>query len=157
MAIIPEPRNVSAQIYTDQLADTHPGDVQRIAASQIDLLTNYYNTVLQQATMSFRSALIAAGVGLSFFIGAIVFLLVTQSQAIAAISVISGALVEVIAGINFYLYNKTTVQLSNFHQHLDQTQRFLLANSMCEAIEGETKQTTRASIVNTIANPQLKP
>jgi hypothetical protein len=146
-----------ATVYTYDLAEADPGDVQKIAASQIDLLTSYYNAVLGQATMSFRWALVATGIGLCFFILAITFLLVTQSQAVATISVISGALVEVIAGINFHLYNKTTTQLSNFHQHLDQTQRFLLANSICEALEGETKQATRAAIVNTIANPQLKP
>jgi len=89
-------------IYTSELADAQPGDVQKIAAEQINILGSYYNAVLGQAKMSFRWALVAAGIGLSFFIGAILFLLVTQSQAVATISAISGALVEVIAGINFY-------------------------------------------------------
>ena len=143
------------------LAEAKPGDVQRIAASQIELLTSYYNAVLAQARRSFNWALVAAGVGLVFFLGAVVFLLVTQSAdvavPVATVSAIGGALVEVIAGINFFLYSKTTAQLATFHQHLDQTQRFLLANSMCESLEGEYKQVTRASLINTIANPELSP
>jgi hypothetical protein len=59
--------------------------------------------------------------------------------------------VEVIAGINLYLYNKTTAQLAEFHQRLERTQRFLLANSIAESLENEQKQETRASLVRTIA------
>ena len=51
----------------NQLSETEPGDILKIAASQIKLLDSYYNAVLTQATMSFRWALIAAGIGLAFF------------------------------------------------------------------------------------------
>ena len=141
----------------NQLAEASPGDVQKIAASQIKLLTSYYDDVLAQTRKSFNLALIAAGVGLVFFIAAVGSLLIVQTQPVAVVSVISGALVEVIAGINFVLYSRTTSQLAVFHQHLDQTQRFLLANSICESLEGEVKQTTRASLINTIANPAQFP
>ena len=143
------------------LAAAKPGEVQKIAASQIELLTSYYNAVLAQARKSFTWALVAAGIGLAFFLGSVAFLLFMQSTAVAvpvaAVGVIGGALVEVIAGINFWLYSKTTAQLAAFHQHLDQTQRFLLANSICESLEGEAKQQVRSSLAHVIANPNLKP
>jgi len=135
----------------NELSETQPGDIQRIAASQIKLLDSYYNAVLEQAKMSFRWALIAAGVGLAFFLGAIVFLLNAQNQPIATASIIGGAIVEVISGINFFLYGKTTTQLAYFHQRLDQTQRFLLANSICESLQGDTKEKARAELVGVIA------
>jgi len=135
----------------NQLSETEPGDILKIAASQIKLLDSYYNAVLTQATMSFRWALIAAGIGLAFFLGAIAFLLNAQNQSIAAASIIGGEIVEVISGINFFLYGKTTTQLAYFHQRLDQTQRFLLANSICESLQGDAKQEARAELVTVIA------
>ena len=144
---------VAASDSINRLAEAEPGDILKVAASQIALLASYYKAVLDQAKMSFRWALVAAGIGLMFFLGAVFFLLTRESEAIATVGVISGALVEAIAGINFYLYNKTTAQLADFHYRLEQTQRYLLANSICEALEGNTKQETRASLIQTIANP----
>jgi hypothetical protein len=135
----------------DQLSEAQPGDIQKIAASQIGLLSNYYNAVLAQATMSFKWAIIAAGIGLAFFLGAVLLLLTVQSQSIAAVSVIGGTIVEVIAGVNFFLYIKTTTQLVHFHHRLDQTQRLLLANAICESLQGDFKQKSRAELVTLIA------
>ena len=135
----------------NRLATAAPGDVHGIAASQIALLTSYYSTALVQARASFRWALIAAGTGLVFFIVAAVFLLTSRNEPVATVGVIGGAIVEVLAGINFYLYNRTTAQLSDFFPRLEQTQRFLMANNIIEHLESETKQTARASLVNTIA------
>lgn len=134
-----------------QLSEAEPGNIQKIAASQIRLLDSYYNAVLSQATKSFNFALIAAVIGLAFFVGAIGFLLNTQTSNVAIISVIGGVIVEVISGINFVLYGKTTNQLAYFHQRLDQTQRFLLANSICESLPGVAKQKTRSKLVAVIA------
>jgi hypothetical protein len=140
-----------------QLAKADPSDVQQIAASEIRLLISYYDAVLAQARVSFRWALVAAGIGLGFFMGALVFLLTVQASLLATISVIGGSVVEVIAGINFVLYGRTTAQLADFHQRLDRTQRFLLANSICEALNGEIKDKTRAALVHTIATTAMLP
>jgi hypothetical protein len=69
------------------------------------------------------------------------------------VSAISGAVVEVISGINFVLYGKASTQLLGFHERLEQTQRFLLANSVCEGIEQEDARVrARADLVATIAS-----
>lgn len=131
----------------DSLSDTEPEDFQKVAASQIELLSNFYTLVLYQARQSFRWAIIAAGIGLIFFIVSVTSLLLQQTVEIATVSIISGALVEFIASINFYLYNKATSQLSEFHVRLELTQRFLLGNSMCERLDGDFKQQTRTDLV----------
>lgn len=136
---------------TNELSETSPGDIQKIAANQTKLLHYYYNAVLTQATTSFNWALIAACTGLAFFLGAVTFLFFTNSQAIATIGAIGGAIAEAISAINFYLYGKTTTQLADFHQRLDQTQRFLLANSICESLNDDAKQTSRSALVHLIA------
>ena len=135
----------------ERLSKAKPGDVQEIAASQIQLLSSYYTLVLDQARRSFRWALIAAGVGFIFFLTSVGTLLAQQPQNMALVSMFSGALIEVISGINFYLYNKSASQLAEFHTRLDLTQRFLLANSVCEGLEGDFKQQARSNLVKMIA------
>jgi hypothetical protein len=56
-----------------------------------------------------------------------------------------------VAGINFYLYAKTAAQLTEFHTRLDLTQRFLLADNICEGLEGDFKQQARSHLVLAVA------
>jgi uncharacterized protein YjbI with pentapeptide repeats len=135
----------------ERLSKAKPGEVQEIAASQIELLNDYYQQVLEQAKNCFRWALIAAGIGLVFFLAATGFLLYRNLLSVAVITTISGVLFELIAGVNFYLYAQTTKQLAEFHDRLNTTQRFLLANSVCEALEGAPKLTARHELVQFIA------
>lgn len=130
----------------DNFLLTQSGDIEKIAAAQIKLLTNYYSLVLNQAQRSFTWALIWAFVGILSFISAGVFLLTNHLDNIAYLGAIGGALIEIISGINFYLYNKSSSQLAEFHARLDSTQRILLANSICEKIEGDLKQETRSQL-----------
>jgi hypothetical protein len=107
--------------YADRLAQAKPDDILTIAGTQTEILTGYYTAVLAQANQSFRWALVAALVGLAFFFGAVAFVLTRQDQSAATVSVIGGALVEVISGVMFYLYGRTTAQLADYQQRLAQT------------------------------------
>jgi hypothetical protein len=140
------------------LAEADPGDVQAIAASQLKLLTGFYEIALDQARKSFRWAIVGSIVGVAFFVAAVAFVLGSGDRNAALVSAIGGGVVEVIAGINFVLYGKTTAQLLGFHARLEQTQRFLLANSICQAIDDESARTaTRSSLVATIAGQDAVP
>jgi hypothetical protein len=139
------------------LANADPGDVQGIAASQLQLLTAFYEIALDQARKSFRWAIVGSIVGVAFFMAAIAFVLGSGNNDAGLVSAISGGIVEAIAGINFVLYGKATVQLSGFHSRLEQTQRFLLANSICEGLpDGEPRTRARAQLVATIATHELR-
>jgi hypothetical protein len=135
----------------DRVSKSDLNNLPEIAASQLEIINSYYQGVLAQAQRSFLWALIAAGVGLGFFIGSVVFLITQQSNNLSAVSLISGALIEVISAINFYLYAKASSQLAAFHVALERTQRMLMANSICELIEGDLKQSTRADLVRRVA------
>ena len=146
--VFSEPKITAA---IESLSKANPSDVQEIVVSQIRLLTSFYDLALSQAHKSFRWALIAAGIGLVFFLAAVGFLLIRQSQDIATISLISGALIEFISAINFYLYGKSSTQLATFHTRLETTQRLLLANSLSENLEGDFKQRARLELIKKIA------
>lgn len=130
------------------LSDAPKDDVTAIASSQIELLARFYDLSLSQAGRSFRWALIASMVGLVFFVLAIVFMVWRESGQLATITMIGGALIEFIAGVNFYLYGKTLSQLSLFQGRLEVTQRFLLANSLCESLGEAWRDPTRARLIN---------
>jgi hypothetical protein len=135
----------------ERVSQVDSKNVQEVTASQLAIINNYYANVLSQARQSFVSALAAAAVGLAFFVAAVAFIVATDASRVSTISVISGALVEVIAGINFYLYGKAAAQLAAFHPSLERTFRFTLANSLIENLEGPLKQTVRAELVRVIA------
>ena len=135
----------------ENISIAQPDDIQLIAAAQLAILDSYHREVLGQAKGSFRAALSAAIIGSLFFVWGAGISLSSDTNSRALIPLISGSIVEVIAGVNFYLYGQATQQLSAFHRRLDRTQRFLLANSICEAIEGESQQVARSSLVKTVS------
>lgn len=138
-------------IAAERLSRAEPKDVQKIVASQIEMLSAYYSLVHDQADRSFRLAVIFALTGIIIFIAATVFLFVYQMENIATVSIIAGAIVEIISAIGFYLYGKTSMQFTKFHERLILTQRFVLANSLCENLEGEIKDQARFEVIKKIA------
>ena len=70
----------------------------------------------------------------------------------ATISLIAGALIEVSSGVGFYLYSKSMSQMADYFDILDETQRYLLANSICERIaNSESKDKARSDLIKTIS------
>jgi hypothetical protein len=122
-----------------------------VGESVLVLNDQYYTSVLQQAKRSFVWALCAAVIGLLFFMAAVAFLLLRQPQNVSYISVICGALVEAISALNFYLYGQASRQLVTFHLPLERTQRFILANTICESLH-QSKEAIRAKLVLALAD-----
>ena len=134
----------------DRLATAETKDVQQIAASQLELLAAYHQVALGQSSRSFFWALIGSGAGLALFAVAVVFSLL-NGLGVASVPLIAGAVVEVVSGVVFYLYGKTSSQLSIFHSRLEVLQRYLLANSICESLDGEARNTARAALIQEIS------
>lgn len=143
---------VSSVIESVATADV--SNTQQIAALELALSKAYYERVLSQARSSFTAALISAGIGLLFFLAAISISLVSSNFTnTALISTISGAVVEVISGLNFWLYSRTSAQLDAFHLRLERMQRFLLANSVATSVRDlQAKDKVVANLVATIAS-----
>nr|CAA6828937.1 MAG: Unknown protein [uncultured Thiotrichaceae bacterium] len=150
-----EPMSKAAGVALKQFNDAkdEKDEVKSIASSQISLLSKFYDLSLDQAGRSFRWALIASVVGLLFFMAAIVFQVLGQEGSnLPMITLIGGALIEFIAGINFYLYGKTLSQLTLFQGRLEVTQRFLLANSLCNKLGDDHRDDTRAALIAQLAS-----
>jgi len=134
-----------------RLSEASKDDVKGVAASQIELLSRFYDLSLTQAGHSFRWALVASIVGFLFFVAALGVAMTWgdgEFSGVARIATIGGVISEFIAGVNFYLYGRTLSQLTLFQGRLESTQRFLLANRLCEARGEEHRDTTRAQLIN---------
>jgi hypothetical protein len=135
-----------------QIATANPANIQEVAASQLAIINSYYQSGLEQSQQSFVWSLIWGGIGLIFLMTAVGVLLFGQPTEVAFASTIGGALLELFAGTYLVLYKHASDQLAVFRASLERTQRLLLANSMCEQLEGETEKTTRADLIRLMVN-----
>ena len=133
-----------------------PKNIQEVAAASFDLGDSYYANVLSQAKRSFNAAVVAGVVGSLFFLTAIVFALVSKQLSAALISSVGGAIVEVVSGLNFWLYSRTSIQLNSFHVRLERMQRYLVANSVAASLSGEHRESTLEKLVKIISEGESR-
>jgi len=135
------------------MAEIDPKSTKEVAAQILDISLKYYVVVGEQAQRSFRSALRIAAFASLFFIYSC-WLVMSGKVAGAALSMVAGVLVQVIAGINFYLYAKTARQLAGFHICLERMDRYLLANSFCENLTSD-KDDCRRKMIEVMVNASM--
>ncbi|WP_327099573.1 hypothetical protein OIE68_12695 [Nocardia vinacea] len=136
----------------ESLAKADPGNIQEVAASQLAISNDYYESVLRQASRSFVAAIVSAGVGLLFFVCSVAFAMISHNLDAALISSLAGGIVEVISGLNFWLYGRTALQLDAFHLRLERTQRYLLANSMSSNLSEDARSQVIADLVRAMVD-----
>jgi len=133
------------------VAEADPTNIQQVAASQLALNNSYYANVLAQARRSFTAAIVAAAVGLAFFLTAIGIALEARNLSASIISAEGGAIVETISGLNFWLYSRTSEQLDSFHLRLERMQRYLVANSVAISLEEPQRSESMKKLVQVIS------
>lgn len=144
--------NKFLQDVVEKVGNANPANIQEVAASQISLLNQYYETVLSQSEKSFFWAKFFGIAGAILFLVIITYSIFNSIDTLTIVGSMGALLTEVISGIIFYLYAKTTEQLSEFHHKLTETQRFLLANSVCEGMNDTLKSEAKKDLVSIIAN-----
>ena len=85
-----------------RLSEASKDDVKGVAASQIELLSRFYDLSLTQAGHSFRWALVASIVGFLFFVAALGVAMTWgdgEFSGVARIATIGGVISEFIAGV----------------------------------------------------------
>jgi hypothetical protein len=91
---------------------------------------------------------------LVLFAMAVMFSLLNGLSVASIVPLIAGAVVEVVSGVVFYLYGKTSSQLSAFHSRLEVVQRYLLANSLCEGLSESERDKARTALIGEISRTQ---
>ncbi len=145
------------KVHCEEMAHIPRGDTHKMASLLQKMSLNYYEDVRKQAQQSFYSALAAAVVGTFFFFYAAWHMMPQPGNTAsnAYISLIAGALVQVISAINFYLNARAARQFSGFHVCLERTNRFLLANTLCANLGDDHKGDMRMELIRVIANAPM--
>jgi hypothetical protein len=130
------------------------GSMGAVVEKSHNLIMQYYKDVLRHVEKSFEVALWSAIFGFVIFFITLVYALVVnwvhpgQQNTLlhdsgAFIGLLSGSVVQVFAGVTFYLYKKASDQFSAFHICLERTHRYLLAYKMVKELKAHEDDTLR--------------
>lgn len=141
--------------YIDRLAKADPKDIQELAASQLQFMTGNYKIALSQSRRCFFWGLVTAGAGLFFFAVAAVYIIVTGNAGAAIVPVLTGAVIEGMAGLLFRMSGHVAAESRDFQAKVEAIHRQLLANSISESLSGDMKEQIRAELARKVANIRL--
>ncbi|HTK06141.1 MAG TPA: hypothetical protein VL485_03150 [Ktedonobacteraceae bacterium] len=129
-------------------------DIKETLALQLEMNTQYHKDILFRVNLSFIFALIFAGIGILLFFSIVIFMVFGLSSNITTtvVSVVAGTFVQVLSGVSFYLYNRESDRLQTFHKSLERLQNYMLANSICQGLEGIDKAHTCSRLSLIIAS-----
>lgn len=134
-----------------KLIDEGDKDVLALMIKNVAELREYYVINKQQARNAFSSALIICVLGfLLFASGLIISYTFPYRQNAVPYSTIGGAIVEIIAGLFFWLYSKAIKQINIFHTSLQSTEKFLTAIQLVEKISPDKRDETYKNIIEKI-------
>jgi hypothetical protein len=135
----------------ERLSAGRHGDVHELAAAQLQLMFSMVTPLMAQSRQSFFLALFGSGLSLMLFAFVVIFSLVHGFGQASIIPMIASAAVNVASGVVFVLYGKTTNQMSDFNNRLDDLQRYLLANSIAEGLSETERDKARLSLIAEIS------
>lgn len=161
-------RNEIKRLDCEELANAlDSGGVGDIVAKHEKLILQYYEDVQKQATESFKAAKFVSYIGFAVLILTWLYTLGFDLVGIlpgvhiqpgkdTAVStgVISGVLIEFIAGVNFWLYSKASKQFGAFHICLERTHRYLVAYKIAEGT-GSRKELVLESLACIMASAPM--
>lgn len=128
-------------------------DVLRLMIKNVAELREYYVMNKQQARNSFSAALFISILGFFLFAsGIIIFYIVPEKAEIIPYSTIGGIIVEIIAGLFFWLYSKAIKQINIFHTSLQSTEKFLTAIQLVDKVSLEKKDEIYKDIITKIVS-----
>lgn len=152
----------------DGMAEALNGDVGTMVETVQRQILRYYSDVGGQAKESFESAKLIATWGFALLVVTIVYAIGVDmagyagklaepkyaGMGVGTIGLVAGGIVEVIAGVQFWLYGKATKQFGAFHICLERTHRYLLAYKIAEKTNDNRDQTLE-KIVCIMANAPM--
>jgi hypothetical protein len=104
-------------------------------------LSDYYELVKIHTNKSFDAARFSSIIGFILIALALIFGFLMPENKISYISAGSGIIVEFIAGVFFYLYNRTVRELKGYHDSLLEVQNVIISFKLIDDIEDQEAKT----------------
>ncbi|WP_291285388.1 hypothetical protein [Flavobacterium sp.] len=128
-------------------------DVLHLMIQNVAELREYYVINKQQARNSFSAALFISILGfLLFASGFVLSYTMPDKSDIIPYSTVGGSIIEIIAGLFFWLYSKAIRQINIFHTSLQSTEKFLTAIQLVDKVSIDKKDDIYREIISKIIN-----
>lgn len=131
--------NKSEESYFDQLVKIN-----------LENLSEYYKLTKISTSNSFYASLYSGLIGFAILVTGIILSFVSDKVNVGIITLVSGVIIEFIAGIFFILYFKSVEKLKDYHDSLIKVQNVLLSFKMMEDIKDDSERVKMASQVLTL-------
>ena len=114
-------------------------DIMDIMFENLKELREFYVISKIQIRRSFSLAVVSCFLGFVFFIIALIFFLIKGNNQASFIATLSGAIVEVIFGLFFWLYKATSKQVKKYYERLEKTEKYLIILQIVELLPHKNK------------------
>lgn len=131
------------------LLQNDPTDVLSLITRNITLLREAYIISKQQVRDVFSAAIFTCSLGFIVFATGIIAFSSQRSGEILVCSTIAGAIIEVVAGIIFWIYSKSIEQLNTFHKTFYDNQKLLSSIHLVNNISMANRDALYTYIIQT--------
>ena len=122
-------------------------DIIALMLKNNDEITDYFKISKSQARSSFLFSVIICIVGIAALFAGIYGIVAINDVSVSVISLISGAISEVISGTIFWLHNKSALQLNHYYDALHENEKFLSAISIADKLGDEKREEMLVEII----------
>lgn len=134
----------------EQLQDNLEADFfNNLVNLNFKYLDRYYLQTQIQANKSFLVSVVASLVGFAIIITGITMMYLGNTEP-AYVTTGTGLVSEFIAAVFFYLYNRTIIKMSEYHQKLVLTQNIALALKISQGLPEPDRVKTQMSLVSSL-------
>lgn len=147
--------NIEINKFKNLLNETD-NDVLKLMYKNVAELREYYVINKQQARNSYSASLFMCFLGFILFSSGVAYSVYDPANNIIQYSTFGGVIIELIAGLFFWLYSKSIKQINLFHSSLQNTEKFLTAIQLVEKISEGKRDETYSNIINKIIERDIE-
>ena len=109
-------------------------DIRALMFENLKELKEVYVICKQQIRKSFSAAMFSCFAGFILFVLAVIIFLLGGNNSASLTAGLSGAIVEIVSGLYFWMYRETSKQLGKYHKRLEATEKYLIALQIIEML-----------------------
>lgn len=128
---------------------------EKLVAINVENLSTYYIQVKEHANKGFTASIVMGVLGFALLSAGLVygFSAGNKDATITYLTFASGAVIEFVSAVFFYIYNKTVTQMKDYHDSLLYVQNILLSLKLVDGISDQgSKDAATSQIIDYLIN-----
>lgn len=125
-------------------------DIRTLMFENLKELKEFYVICKQQIRKSFSAAMFSCFAGFVLFVLAVIIFLLGGNNSASLMAVLSGAIVEIVSGLYFWMYRETSKQLGKYHKRLEATEKYIIALQIIEMLPEENRNEQYGKLIDYI-------